>query len=245
MTSHTQIGRNEFPTTSWTLVVAAGDPQHQGRRDALSRLCEHYWYPVYAYVRRRGYSEEEAQDLTQEFFVRILEGRYLNRADPNRGRFRSFLLNSCKFFLADQTDRSRARKRGGTAIVLPFEVAAGEERYRFEPLDNETPEHIFERGWALMLLDRAISCLREEFTQHGNPADFEKLKVFLLGQAEVPYAEVAREMGVTEGALKVAIHRLRKRYRAIFQREIKETVADPAELDSEIRFLFSVLQAGR
>jgi len=243
MTSHTLAGRNEFPTTSWTLVVAAGDPAHRDCRGALVRLCEHYWYPVYAYVRRRGHPREEAQDLTQDFFVRILEGRYLDRADPSRGRFRSFLLNSCKYFLADQADRERALKRGAGAI-LPFEVSSGEERYRFEPLDNETPEHIFERNWALSLLDRVVSCLRDEFTQHGKLSDFEKLKVLLLGQAEVPYAELAREMGASEGGLKVAIHRLRKRYRVLFQREIAETVADPAEVDSEIRFLFSALKGG-
>jgi RNA polymerase sigma factor (sigma-70 family) len=243
MTSHTVAGRNEFPTTSWTLVVAAGDPAHQDCRDALVRLCEHYWYPVYAYVRRRGYQRDEAQDLTQDFFVRILEGRYLDRADASRGRFRSFLLNSCKYFLADQADRERALKRGGGAI-LPFEITTGEERYHFEPLDNVTPEHIFERNWALALLDRAVSCLRDEFIQHGTPGDFEKFKVFLLGQAEVPYAELARETGASEGGLKVAIHRLRKRYRVLFQREIAETVADPAEVDSEIRFLFSALKGG-
>ncbi len=234
-------GRNEFPTTSWTLVVAASDPLGPDCRDALVRLCERYWYPVYAYVRRRGYPEQDAQDLTQDFFVRILEGRYLDRADPNRGRFRSFLLNSCKFFLADQADRARARKRGAGAI-LPFEVASGERQYRFEPLDNKTPEHIFERGWALVLLDRVVSCLRDEFVRHGSLDDFEKLKVFLLGQAEIPYAELARDMGATEGGLKVAIHRLRKRYRVLFLREIAETLADPAEVDSEIRFLFSALR---
>jgi RNA polymerase sigma factor (sigma-70 family) len=244
MTSHTQIGRENFPQTSWTLVVAAGDPLRDDGRNALVRLCENYWYPVYAYVRRHGNQEADAQDLTQDFFVRILEGRYLNRADPNRGRFRSFLLNSCKFFLADQADRARAQKRGAGAI-LPFDVASGEQRYRFEPLDYETPEHIFERGWAHMLLERAVSRLRDEFTRHGSPADFEKLKVFLLGQAEVPYAELAREMGATEGGLKVAIHRLRKRYRVLFMSEISETVADPAEVDSEIQFLFSVLKGGK
>ena len=243
MTSHTQTGNREFPTTSWTLVVSASDPLHQDCRGALVRLCENYWYPVYAYVRRRDYPEQEAQDLTQDFFIRILEGRYLSRADPNRGRFRSFLLNSCKFFLADQADRARAQKRGGKAI-LPFKVASGEERYRFEPLEDETPERIFERGWALMLLDRTVSCLRDEFIQHGSLDDFEKLKGFLLGQADVPYAELAREVGATEGGLKVAIHRLRKRYRVLLLREISETVADPAEVDSEIRFLLSVLRGG-
>ena len=243
MTSHTQIGRNQFPTTSWTLVAAAGDALHKDCRDALARLCERYWYPVYAYVRRRGYSVQEAQDLTQEFFVRILEGRYLDRADANRGRFRSFLLNSCKYFLSDQSDRARAQKRGG-GTILQFEVACGEEQYQFEPLDNETPERIFERRWALTMIDRTVSCLREEFLQHGSLDDFDKLKVFLLGQAEVPYAELARDMGATEGGLKVAVHRLRKRYRVLFLREIEETVASPAEADSEIRFLFSVLKAG-
>ena len=222
-------------------MVAAGNPVDPDCHAALVRLCERYWYPVYAYVRRRGYPEQDAQDLTQDFFVRILEGRYLDRADPNRGRFRSFLLNSCKFFLADQADRARARKRSAGA-TLPFEVATGEQRYQFEPLDNETPDRIFERRWAVVLLDRVVSCLREEFVQHGNVADFEKLKVFLLGQAEIPYAELARNMGGTEGGLKVAIHRLRKRYRVLFLREIAETVADPAEVDSEIRFLFLSLR---
>ncbi len=241
MTSHTLAERTEFPITSWSLVVAAANPVDPDCRDALVRLCERYWYPVYAYVRRRGYPEQDAQDLTQDFFVRILEGRYLDRADPNRGRFRSFLLNSCKFFLGDEADRARAQKRGAGAI-LPFELASGEQQYRFEPLDNETPDRIFERRWAIVLLDRVVACLTDEFVQHGSLADFEKLKVFLLGQAEIPYAELAREMGATEGGLKVAIHRLRKRYRALFLREIAETVADPAEVDSEIRFLFSTLR---
>ena len=234
-------GRNEFPTTCWSLVVAAGNPVNPDCRDALLRLSEGYWYPVYAYVRRRGYAEEDAQDLTQDFFVRILEGRYLDHADPNRGRFRSFLLNSCKFFLADQADRARALKRGAGAI-LPFEVASGEQQYRFETLDNKTPEHIFERNWAIVLLDRVVECLRNEFVQHGSLADFEKLKVFLLGQAEIPYSELARDMGATEGSLKVVVHRLRKRYRILFRREIEETVADPAEVNSEIRFLMESLR---
>jgi RNA polymerase sigma factor (sigma-70 family) len=244
MTPHTEMGRKEFPTTSWTLVIAAGNPAHQDCRDALAPLCESYWYPVYAYVRRRGYAEQEARDLTQEFFVRILEGRYLDRADANRGRFRSFLLGSCKFFLTDQADRARAQKRGGGAI-LSFEINSGEERYRFEPLDNETPEHIFERRWALVLLDRALSCLKDEFLQHGSLGDFDKLKVFLLGQADVPYTEFAREMGTPEGGLRVAIHRLRKRYRVLFLREITETVGDPAEVESEVRFLSAAQKVPR
>jgi RNA polymerase sigma factor (sigma-70 family) len=243
MTTHTEIGRSEFPKTSWTLVVAAADPLQADCHDALTRLCESYWYPVYAYVRRRGCAEHEAQDLTQDFFVRILEGRYLDRADPNRGKFRSFLLNSCKYFLADQHDRERAQKRGGGAI-LPFEVVCGEQRYRFEPLDHETPERAFERNWAVMLLDRAVSRLKDEFIQHGSAGDFEKLKVFLLGQTDVPYADLAKEMDAPEGRLRVAIHRLRKRYRVLVMKEIRDTVGDPSEVDSEVQFLFSALKAG-
>jgi RNA polymerase sigma factor (sigma-70 family) len=235
-------GRGEFPATSWTLVLAASDPSGRECRDALTRLCEHYWYPVYAYVRRRGYLQDEAQDLTQDFFIRILEGRYLNRADPNRGRFRTFLLNSCKYFLSDEADRARAQKRGGGAL-LPFEVYSGEGLYRYEPLNNETPERVFERRWAISLLDRVVSRLRDEFIQHGSPADFEKLKVFLLGQADVPYAELARDMGANEGALKVAVHRLRKRYRVLFLKEIEDTIADPVDANSEILFLRSALRA--
>jgi RNA polymerase sigma factor (sigma-70 family) len=242
MTSHTLSERNDFPVTSWTLVVAAGNKGGPDCREALARLCEQYWYPVYAYVRRRGYQPEQAQDLTQDFFVRILEGRYLDRADRNRGRFRSFLLNSCKFFLSDQADRANARKRGA-GVILPFETAAGEQRYHFEPLDNETPDGIFERNWAVSLLDRVVSRLKKEYSQHGVPGDFEKLKVFLLGQPEVPYAQLAQEMGASEGGLKVAVHRLRKRYRVLLQTAIAETVADPVEVDSEISFLISTLRS--
>lgn len=232
----------EFPTTRWTLVVAAGDPQRKEARPALVALCESYWYPLYAYLRRRGYAAEQAQDLTQEFFVRVLEGRYLDPADPEKGRFRAFLLSSLKFFVADEGDRNRALKRGGGA-VLPLEFSSGEERYQHEPVHNETPERIFERRWALSVLDRVTTSLRDEFVRHGRPEHFERLKVFLLGGSDAPYAALAREMNTTEGALKVAIHRLRKRYRELFRLEIAHTVADPAEVEAEMRFLATVLAA--
>jgi len=243
---NTQIhdGKSAFPATSWTLVLAAGNENTSDRQAALTSLCEHYWYPVYAYVRRRGYLPEDAQDLTQEFFVRILEGRYIDRVNPNRGKFRTFLLNSCKYFLSDQADRAHAQKRGGGAI-LPFEVASGEQRYVYEPLSPETPETIFERNWALSLLDRVVSRLRDEYLQHGTAADFERIKVFLLGQSEVPYAQLAREMGSSEGGVKVAIHRLRKRYRLLFQREIADTIAEASEVEPEIQFLIAALRAGK
>jgi RNA polymerase sigma-70 factor (ECF subfamily) len=239
-TMHTLPGPSRFPTTRWTLVVAAGDSQRKEARSALADLCENYWYPLYAYLRRRGYSADEAQDLTQEFFVRVLEGRYLDRADPEKGRFRSFILTSLKFFVADEGDRQRALKRGGGAVV-PLEFSSGEGRYQREPGHDETPERIFERRWALGLLDRVMERLLNEFVQHGRPEHFERLKVFLLGQSDAPYAELAREMNTSEGALKVAIHRLRKRYRELFRQEIADTVADPAQVESELRYLAGVL----
>lgn len=239
-TMHTLRGPSPFPTTRWTMVVAAGDPQRKEARSALVSLCENYWYPLYAYLRRRGYPVDQAQDLTQEFFIRLLEGRYLDRADPEKGRFRSFLLVSLKFFVADEEDRLRARKRGG-GMLVPMELSSGEERYQREPAHGETPERIFERRWALSMLDRVMEKLRKEFILHGRPEHFERLKVFLLGQSDAPYAALARDMNTSEGALKVAIHRLRKRYRELFRLEIADTVADPAEVESELRFLAAVL----
>jgi RNA polymerase sigma factor (sigma-70 family) len=239
-TMHTLPGPSQFPTTQWTLVVAAGDPHGKEARSALGSLCEHYWYPLYAYLRRRGYPADRAQDLTQEFFIRVLEGRYLDRADPEKGRFRSFILTSLKFFVADEADRDRAQKRGG-GTVEPLEFPSGEQRYQREPAHDETPERIFERRWALTVLDRVVERLREEFVQHGRPEHFDRLKVFLLGQSVAPYAALACEMNTSEGALKVAIHRLRKRYRELFRQEIADTVADPAEVESELRFLAAVL----
>jgi RNA polymerase sigma factor (sigma-70 family) len=242
-TMHTLPGSSQFPTTRWTLIVAAGDPRRKDARSALVSLCEKYWYPLYAYLRRRGYAPDQAQDLTQEFFMRVLEGRYLDRADPEKGRFRSFILTSLKFFAADEQDRQRAQKRGGTAVVS-FEFSSGEsgeERYQREPGHNETPDRIFERRWALSMLERVMDRLRDEFVQHGRPENFERMKVFLLGQSEAPYADLAREMKTSEGALKVAIHRLRKRYRELLRQEIADTVADPAEVESELRYLAAVL----
>src|SRR5436309_7184109 len=161
-TMHTLPGSSQFPTTRWTLVVAAGHPRRTEARSALVSLCEGYWYPLYAYLRRRGYPADQAQDLTQEFFTRILEGRYLDRADRGKGRFRSFLLTSLKFFVADEEDRQRAGKRGGGAVVS-LEFSSGEERYQREPAHDETPEWIFKRRWALSVLDRVVDKLRDEF----------------------------------------------------------------------------------
>jgi|SRR5215471_5030853 len=238
------VTARHFPTTTWTLVLSAGQPADVRSSDALASLCEKYWYPLYAYLRRRGYSRDQAEDLTQEFFARLLEKRYIEHADRNKGRFRTFLLTSLTYFLCDEVDRSQALKRGGSRAPLPFEIRNGEEIYQREPSHNETPERIFERGWALALLERVLARLRNEFAAGGEPAQFERLKDYLLGQrAELPYAALARELRTTEGALKVAVHRLKKRYRAALRAEIAETVADPAEIEAEIRYLADVLAA--
>ena len=182
--SHTMTtGPTGFPTTRWTLVVAAADPQRREAQSALVSLCEGYWYPLYAYLRRRGYPADQAQDLTQAFFVRVLEGRYLDRADRDKGRFRAFLLTSLKFFVADEGDRDRAHKRGG-GLLVPLEISSGEARYQHEPAHDQTPEQIFERRWALTVLDHVLERLRNEFAQHGRPEHFERLKPCLLGQSE-------------------------------------------------------------
>jgi RNA polymerase sigma factor (sigma-70 family) len=224
--------------------VSAGRQLDERSVQALACLCERYWYPLYAYVRRRGYTAAQAQDLTQEFFARLLEKRYIDRADPSKGRFRSFLLSSLTCFLFDEADRGRALKRGGSHAPLSFEFRDGEEMYRREPSHTETPERIFERRWAQATLERVLARLRAEFAAGREPAHFERLKGLLLGaDADLPYAAVARELGITEGALKVAVHRLRKRYRAVLRAEIAETVSDPAEIEGEIRYLANALAA--
>ena len=234
----------QFPTTTWTLVLSAGQAPDTRSSAALASLCEKYWYPLYAFLRRRGHTREQAEDLIQEFFSRVLEKRYIERADRNKGRFRTFLLSALTYFLSDEGDRRHALKRGGAHPPLPFEIQNGEEIYQREPSHNETPERIFERRWALALLERVVERLRNEFCVTGDPAHFERLKVYLLGNGDaVPYSGLARELQTTEGALKVAIHRLRKRYRAALRAEIEETVAEPGDIDGEIRYLAGVLSA--
>jgi RNA polymerase sigma-70 factor (ECF subfamily) len=240
-TMFTLVGDRKFPATRWTLVAAASDPARPESHAALAWLCENYWYPLYAYVRRRGYSAADAQDLTQQFILGLLEGRYLDRADPDKGRFRAFLLSSFKFFLFDEMDRTHAQKRGGGTTLLPFEISYAEELYIREPAHQETPERIFERRWARIVLDRVLERLREEFVQHGRLDYFNRLKAYLVGQAEVPYAELARQLGTSEGALKVGIHRLKKRYRELLRAEVAETVADPSQIDDELRYLAAAL----
>jgi RNA polymerase sigma-70 factor (ECF subfamily) len=233
-----------FTTTHWSLILAAGKGVSTGAREAMAALCQTYWYPLYAYVRRQGHQPNDAQDLTQEFFTRLLEKNYLKSADPERGRFRSFLLTAFKRFLSKEHDREKANKRGGGMKLLPLDFEAGEKRYSLEPAHEVTPESIYEQRWALTLLDRVFARLRDDFEQGGKQKEFACLKVYLTGEAGTPsYKEAGAELHMTEGAVKVSIHRLRRRYRDLVREEIAQTVASPEEVDEELRHLFAALRS--
>lgn len=232
-----------FSTTRWSQVLAAGSDTGAGGAAALASLCEAYWYPLYAYVRRCGYDADRAQDLTQEFFATLLEKHVLRQADPARGRFRSFLLAAMRHFLSNEGDRRSAQKRGGRATIVSMEIETAEGLYAREIPDNETPDLIFERRWALTTLERALARLRAEFKRAGREALLLRLEGFLTGDADAtPYAAVAVELGMSESSVKVAVHRLRKRYGALLRDEILQTVSDPGEVDDEIRELFRAIE---
>lgn len=233
-------GRGRFATTHWSLVLAAqGRASSPEAHQALSTLCETYWYPLYAFVRGRGYSVEDAQDLTQEFFGRLLEKHTLQHADPARGRFRSFLLASFKNFVANERDRRTAAKRGGGATLVSFEIEGAEGRFQREPPDDETPERIFDRRWALAVLERVMARLRDEMeARSGKPSSFDRLKNYLTGDdPHVSYARTAGELGMSEGAVKVSVHRLRRRFADLMRDEIARTVASPEDIEDELRHL--------
>ena len=235
--------RGRFATTRWTVVLAAaGQGPGTGAADALATLCQTYWYPVYAFVRRRGHGPEDAQDLTQAFFARLLEKHTVNAADPARGRFRSFLLASVQNFLANEHDKAAAQKRGGGQSPVSLDPAAAESRYAVEPAHELTPERLFDRRWAMTLLDLCIGELRDEYAARGQGHVFARLQPFLGG--DVPggsYAPAAAELGVSESAVKVAVHRLRQRYRELLRRQILQTVTSSEEVDDEVRHLFAAL----
>jgi RNA polymerase sigma factor (sigma-70 family) len=231
-----------FVTTHWSVVLTAGHSDTTRARDALARLCQTYWHPLYAYVRRVGNSPHDAQDLTQEFFARLLEKNYLAAADESRGRFRSFLLAALKHFLANEWDKARAQKRGGGQIPIPIDIGSAETSCGFEPVDDLTAEKIYERRWALTLLAQVLRRLREEYVRAGREKLFEQLKPTLTEASRtVRYAEMAGHLGLSEGAVKVAVHRLRQRYREVLRSEIADTVASPAEVEDELRNLFAAL----
>ncbi len=231
-----------FVTTHWSVVLAAGRSDSQRADAALASLCETYWYPLYAYVRRRGYEPQDAQDLTQEFFARLLQHHWLSQADPERGRFRTFLLTALSHFLANEWDKARAQKRGGAVHLVPLQLDTAETRYGREPADPVTPEQCYERRWALALLDQVLKRLGDECAAQGKTGEFQTLKPCLVGDRHAqPYAALATRLAMTEGAVKVAVHRLRRRYRELLREEIAHTVATPADVDEEMHHLFSVL----
>ena len=231
-----------FATTRWSLVLAAGQQTNTRSAEALAILCEMYWYPVYAFIRRQGHRAEEGADLTQEFFARVLEKNYFHDADPARGRFRSFLCASIRHFLSNERDRVRALKRGGNQPPISLDVEIAEGRYQLEPRDDLTPEKLFDRRWALTLLERVFARLREEHASAGKAELFDHFKGFLTDDsAPVPYADVARALGMTEGAIRVAVHRLRRHFRDTLVQEIAETVSNPADIDAEIEYLLKAV----
>jgi RNA polymerase sigma factor (sigma-70 family) len=236
-------GRAQFATTRWSLVLAAGaDPSSSGAHEALAALCETYWYPLYGFLRSRGYDAEDAQDLTQGFFVRLLEKHAINQADSTRGRFRSFLLASLTHFAANEHDREMAKKRGGGAPIVSLEVESAEGRFQMEPPSDETPERVFDRRWALTLLARVMARLEVEASQSGKHVQFERLKTYLTGdRPQLSYADTAAQLGMSEGAVKVAVHRLRRQFRDLVRDEIAQTVASAEEIEDELRHLWSAV----
>ena len=234
-----------FSTTHWSVVLEAGRGDSPEAAQALERLCAAYWYPLYAYIRRQGHGPDDAQDLVQEFFARFLEKGYLRYADRNRGRFRSFLLTSLKNFLINDWLKENREKRGGRRQILSLDEVMAESRLAGEPATEQPPDALYDRRWAAVLLERAMARLREEFEKSGKRELFDRLKGFVWGEKSgLSFAVMAEELGMTEGAVKVAVHRLRQRYGEVLRREIAQTVATPAEVDEELRYLVSIIRNG-
>jgi RNA polymerase sigma factor (sigma-70 family) len=232
-----------FVTTHWSVVLAARDKASPDSEAALEALCRTYWYPLYAFIRRLGRSPEDAQDLTQEFFARLLQKDYLQAAAQERGRFRTFLRVALKRFLANEWDRQRALKRGGGVTHFSIDTGAAEERYLDERM--EAPDQLYERRWAMTLLDQALARLRAEYLQSGKQAEFQELKEHLTGErGSIPYEHIAASLGQTEGAVRVAVHRLRKRFRELLRATVSETVSGPEEVQAELRHLVTILSEG-
>jgi RNA polymerase sigma factor (sigma-70 family) len=233
-----------FTTTHWSVVLAAADQERPEAAQALETLCRTYWYPLYAYVRRRGRAPEDAQDLIQEFFARFLARNYLASVDRQRGRFRSYLLGAVNHFLADDWDRRHRLKRRIQACPVPFDAASGEDRYTLEPIDERSPDRLFERRWALTLLDLVLGQLRREYQDGGKERLFAALSIFLTGEAEGEgYHQAAETLNMTEGAVRVAVHRFRQRYGDLFRQAVADTVETPEEIADEMRHLRRVLSS--
>jgi RNA polymerase sigma-70 factor (ECF subfamily) len=231
-----------FATTHWTVVVNAGHAPSAEAGRAMAALCETYWYPVYAFVRRQGNDADAALDLTQGFFARLLEKRDLAGVDRAKGRFRSWLVAAVKHYLANERDRSRADKRGGGRRPISIDASDAESRYNLEPSHDLTPERIFERRWALTLLDQVLSALRAEMVEERKEALFDALKAFIGGRPDDGrYRDIADELGMGEGAVRMASHRLRRRYGELLRQHIAQTIETPEQIEEEIAFLFSAV----
>lgn len=223
-------------------MLAAGHGGSPEADIALEELCRTYWYPLYAYIRRHGHSREDAEDLTQGFFARLLEKNYLESITRDGGKFRSFLLVALKRYMANEWDRANCQKRGGGVAPLSLDWEEAETRYQFAPTDNLSPDKVYDRAWAIVLLEQVIARLRDEHTNEGKRDLYEKLKPFLtVGKSEIPYASAATDLKLSEGAVRVAVHRLRKRYRELLREQIAQTLATPAQAAEEMQALFSAL----
>ena len=233
---------NQFPMTHWSLVLRASRGEDTRSHEALARLCQTYWYPLYAFVRRHGHGPEDAQDLTQGFFAQLLENHALATVDRGKGTFRSFLLASLRHFMANEWDRAQTQKRGGAEIHVPLDAASAEMRYAREPADPASPEKIFERNWALTLLEQVLERLRAEQVAAGKGVQFDQLQDCLMGSPDAPrYAALAARIGLNEEAARMTVSRLRRRYRELLREEIAQTVSTPAEVEEEIAHLFAAL----
>lgn len=234
---------NHFRTTHWSAVIRAGQGNPIEAEPALNELCQVYWYPLYAFARRQGCAASEAEDLTQAFFARLLERNFVAQAEPDKGRFRSFLLTVFKRFLANEWNRQHTQKRGGFKSVIPLDSALAESRFNAELAHDEPPDLLYERQWAMALLDQVMGRLRQEYVESGRARLFERLEACLtLDETALPYAGIGAELSLTEAAVKMAMHRLRARYRALLREEIAKTVASPEEVEVELRDLFAVFQ---
>lgn len=241
-TSSNLPGAGRFATTHWSVVLAAGRPKSASYKQALETLCRTYWFPLYAYLRRQGYDSHQAEDYTQAFFAGLLAKGGLRLADPKRGKFRSFLLASLKHFLSNELARARAKKRGGGQKALSLDFQNAESQYALEPCDELSPEKLFERSWALTVLYRTMARLQAEAISTNKQKLFDHLKVYLTAEkSSIPYRDVAAELDMAEGAVRVAVHRLRKRYRELLRDEIAQTVTSDDQIDEEIRDLFAAL----
>jgi DNA-directed RNA polymerase specialized sigma24 family protein len=229
-----------FATTRWTVVMAAGHRGSPKAEVALEELCRTYWFPLYVYVRRQTPTREDAEDLTQGFFARFLERNYLEKLSSQKGTFRAFLLASLKHFLANEWDRAHRQKRGGGVAALSLDWQNADARYQIEPADNLSPDKLYDRAWAVTLLETVLARLREENAGEGKARLFEQLKGFLsVGSSSIPYGEAASKLNLTETAVRLTVHRLRRRYRELLRQEISQTLSDPAQIGEEMNTLFS------